>query len=289
MAEWSIAAVLKTVELRGSGGSNPSLSAEEDATKRWVTHRFFRSAARHGKNFPPARSRSGRYAPLVASPEGRVLLCRGLRGETIFIFSCRPASASHFESLSFRKPISIVKAVNFCSLLFCLRRRRIYSNDASNEKALGRADFTMNRLARTPAAAKGKTSEAMSIPKSASRQENPQQTRPAPARTPAAAKGKTSEATSIPQRCPQRPHRQTARAETRESATEQKEGFGIALNPENPFPRSGRQIIAVRPVLYTVPAAGRSRHRRSAPVPPHAAGAFPTPAARCRNERRTAP
>ena len=29
MAEWSIAAVLKTVELRGSGGSNPSLSATQ--------------------------------------------------------------------------------------------------------------------------------------------------------------------------------------------------------------------------------------------------------------------
>ncbi len=28
MAEWSIAAVLKTVELRGSWGSNPYLSAE---------------------------------------------------------------------------------------------------------------------------------------------------------------------------------------------------------------------------------------------------------------------
>ena len=28
MAEWSIAVVLKTIELRGSGGSNPSLSAE---------------------------------------------------------------------------------------------------------------------------------------------------------------------------------------------------------------------------------------------------------------------
>ncbi len=27
MAEWSIAAVLKTVDLKGSGGSNPSLSA----------------------------------------------------------------------------------------------------------------------------------------------------------------------------------------------------------------------------------------------------------------------
>ncbi len=28
MAEWSIAAVLKTVEVRASGGSNPSLSAQ---------------------------------------------------------------------------------------------------------------------------------------------------------------------------------------------------------------------------------------------------------------------
>ena len=30
MAEWSIAAVLKTVDLNGSGGSNPSLSANEN-------------------------------------------------------------------------------------------------------------------------------------------------------------------------------------------------------------------------------------------------------------------
>lgn len=29
MAEWSIAAVLKTVDLQGSGGSNPSLSARQ--------------------------------------------------------------------------------------------------------------------------------------------------------------------------------------------------------------------------------------------------------------------
>ena len=34
MAEWSIAAVLKTVELRGSGGSNPSLSAERTGQNR---------------------------------------------------------------------------------------------------------------------------------------------------------------------------------------------------------------------------------------------------------------
>ena len=32
VAEWSIAAVLKTVELRGSGGSNPSLSAKNPVT-----------------------------------------------------------------------------------------------------------------------------------------------------------------------------------------------------------------------------------------------------------------
>ena len=31
MAEWSIASVLKTDVLRGTGGSNPSLSAERDA------------------------------------------------------------------------------------------------------------------------------------------------------------------------------------------------------------------------------------------------------------------
>ena len=33
MAEWSIAAVLKTVEPRGSGGSNPSLSANAADSK----------------------------------------------------------------------------------------------------------------------------------------------------------------------------------------------------------------------------------------------------------------
>ena len=34
MAEWSNAAVLKTVELRGSGGSNPSLSAEKGILRK---------------------------------------------------------------------------------------------------------------------------------------------------------------------------------------------------------------------------------------------------------------
>ena len=34
MAEWSIAAVLKTVELRGSRGSNPCLSAESPVRRK---------------------------------------------------------------------------------------------------------------------------------------------------------------------------------------------------------------------------------------------------------------
>ena len=36
MAEWSIAAVLKTVEVRASGGSNPSLSAENESSNKKV-------------------------------------------------------------------------------------------------------------------------------------------------------------------------------------------------------------------------------------------------------------
>ena len=41
MAEWSIAAVLKTVELRGSGGSNPSLSASDQRFCRLAFKRVF--------------------------------------------------------------------------------------------------------------------------------------------------------------------------------------------------------------------------------------------------------
>ena len=39
MAEWSIAAVLKTVVLRGTGGSNPSLSAKRCKSNDF--HLFF--------------------------------------------------------------------------------------------------------------------------------------------------------------------------------------------------------------------------------------------------------
>ena len=40
MAEWSIAAVLKTVEPQGSGGSNPSLSAKVRRIKKRCTVKF---------------------------------------------------------------------------------------------------------------------------------------------------------------------------------------------------------------------------------------------------------
>ena len=36
MAEWSIAAVLKTVEVRASGGSNPSLSADKGVNQQVI-------------------------------------------------------------------------------------------------------------------------------------------------------------------------------------------------------------------------------------------------------------
>ena len=36
MAEWSIATVLKTVDLHGSGGSNPSLSAKWEKSSDWL-------------------------------------------------------------------------------------------------------------------------------------------------------------------------------------------------------------------------------------------------------------
>ena len=42
MAEWSNAAVLKTVDLHGSGGSNPSLSARPCSTSNFLhVARFF--------------------------------------------------------------------------------------------------------------------------------------------------------------------------------------------------------------------------------------------------------
>ena len=56
MAEWSIAAVLKTVELRGSGGSNPSLSAELTGQYRTVS-----------RQVPQIQRFVGLFYPLVSA------------------------------------------------------------------------------------------------------------------------------------------------------------------------------------------------------------------------------
>ena len=46
MAEWSIAAVLKTVDLKGFGGSNPSLSAKPTKPDERQFIRFFTEHSR---------------------------------------------------------------------------------------------------------------------------------------------------------------------------------------------------------------------------------------------------
>ena len=51
MAEWSIAAVLKTVEVRASGGSNPSLSAEKPC-KSLICKVLFVAYNRHPQVVP---------------------------------------------------------------------------------------------------------------------------------------------------------------------------------------------------------------------------------------------
>ncbi len=60
MAEWSNAAVLKTVDLHGSGGSNPSLSAvtiENQSIKRFTP------------NFTPTKAKVGRKFIVINRPE----------------------------------------------------------------------------------------------------------------------------------------------------------------------------------------------------------------------------
>ena len=52
MAEWSIAAVLKTVEGNTSGGSNPSLSAENESSNKKVLD-YQLVATKMGRLSPP--------------------------------------------------------------------------------------------------------------------------------------------------------------------------------------------------------------------------------------------
>ena len=136
---------------------------------------------------------------LVASPERKILSYRGLRGETIPIFRCRPASASHFESLSFRKPM-FCEGCERCSQPFCLRGRRIYLRGPSNEKGTRQSrpsrHIGLQGRSRQRRERRAKRSQSRRHPK----KQNVAYTLCSPflARTPAAAEGKTSQAKSIP-------------------------------------------------------------------------------------------
>ena len=71
MAEWSIAAVLKTVELRGSGGSNPSLSAKENLQGIMFQpcRFFFMPKKMHQKCTNPVYKHfGGRFSPKLSTP-----------------------------------------------------------------------------------------------------------------------------------------------------------------------------------------------------------------------------
>ena len=90
MVEWSITTVLKTVVLRGTGGSNPSPSATQESRKwllfalwgRWMrTLRFVIAERLQGKNPSPSAMQESRKWLLLAFMEDSIpqlaFLCTG--------------------------------------------------------------------------------------------------------------------------------------------------------------------------------------------------------------------
>jgi hypothetical protein len=68
LAEWSIAAVLKTVDLHGSGGSNPSLSANQQVVVRLPFFVF-------GSSLYPINNPKATGEPVQPFPESFTFLC----------------------------------------------------------------------------------------------------------------------------------------------------------------------------------------------------------------------
>ena len=135
MAEWSNAAVLKTVDLNGSGGSNPSLSANKLklSALRWA---FFVQGRReprsckalHGKspkgrrplsfnlfNAAPPRRRRGMWRTQCGKSRNRGHHKRGLRENIITRDLDRAASPRTSETLTHR-PAAFSPHIKF---LFC--------------------------------------------------------------------------------------------------------------------------------------------------------------------------
>ena len=82
MAEWSNAAVLKTVDLNGSGGSNPSLSAKHKKKGvKFYLNAFFYCAlqrpAAGGEGCRSAATKSLRERDSYCSLSSGLLCCKG--------------------------------------------------------------------------------------------------------------------------------------------------------------------------------------------------------------------
>ena len=136
MVEWSITAVLKTVELKGSGGSNPSLSANnlKLSAKRWA---FF---VQGRQELAPVRTCAGK----AQRPSGHELqmVCKGpaASGKGCGARSAAnpsPPSPARFKkrvwkiyrvSSNFRPTASeIIRKVESCMSVSPFSRRATYS------------------------------------------------------------------------------------------------------------------------------------------------------------------
>ena len=96
MAEWSIAAVLKTVELRGSGGSNPSLSALNNLQEvEFQPCRFFLCPKSCTKNAPTPFLRTSTgvfliaHIPYILSHFSRSVRQHEMRGVIFYPFQSK--------------------------------------------------------------------------------------------------------------------------------------------------------------------------------------------------------
>ncbi len=78
MAEWSIAAVLKTVELRGSGGSNPSLSAINAENQQII---------KQTPNFTPKNVKLGEKTTNSFSVRFRIFAVNNKSGSVMIIYN----------------------------------------------------------------------------------------------------------------------------------------------------------------------------------------------------------
>ena len=117
MAEWSIAAVLKTVEVRASGGSNPSLSANKGVNQQIM--RFTPFITPQTKMLPKI------YSPKVLDIEFSVCSILNLLMNPFLLLSIDVTSNSKHLSVRLGKCIYLLFPPILLVIFFC---RLISSN-----------------------------------------------------------------------------------------------------------------------------------------------------------------